>query len=90
MSDVPLIREAWIHIRGCYKYALYPPPPPARGAIATITAERVKLYWNVFPPRKPIPVGCNFSPWATKSQRTKILHGRYEGFSGTAQAAHWE
>ena len=33
------------------------PPPPARVAIATMTAERVELYRHVPPLGQPIPVG---------------------------------
>ena len=33
------------------------PPPPARVAIATMTAERVELYRPVPPLGQPIPVG---------------------------------
>ena len=55
--DPPLIREAWIRMRGCYREKLDRPPPPAIVAISNMTAEQVELYRHVPPPGHPIPVG---------------------------------
>ena len=54
--DLPLILEAWIRMRGWYKAAVDRPPPRARVALATMTAEREELYRNVSPPGEPIHV----------------------------------
>ena len=42
---------------GCYNDAVDRPPPSARVALVTMTAEREDLYRNVPPPGYLIPVG---------------------------------
>ena len=54
--DLPLIREAWIRMQGWYKDAVDHPPPLARVALATMTAEREDLYRHVPSSGEPIPV----------------------------------
>ena len=56
MSDPTLILEAWIRMRGWYKYAMDRPPPPTRADIVTIALERVELYRSVPLMVQPIPV----------------------------------
>ena len=56
-SDTPLIREAWIRIWGWYKDTADRPPPPARVAIAAMTADLVDIYWHIPPLGQPIPMG---------------------------------
>ena len=56
-SNLPLIKEAWIRMRGWYKAAVNRPPPPARVDLATMTKEREELYWQVLLSGDPIPVG---------------------------------
>ena len=56
ISNPPLIREAWIRIRGWYKEAVYCPPPPDKVTLATMMAEREELYRYVPFPGDPIPV----------------------------------
>ena len=57
VSNLPLIKEAWIRMRGWYKAAVNRPPPPARVDLATMTKEREELYWQVLLSGDPIPVG---------------------------------
>ena len=45
-SDPPLVKEAWIRIRGWHKDAS-DRPPPARVTIKQMTSERVELYQHV-------------------------------------------
>ena len=61
-SNMPLIQEAWICMRGWYKDTLDRPPPPTRVAISTMTAESVDLYQNVLPSGQPIPMGVQPFP----------------------------
>ena len=49
-ADPPLIQEAWYHIQGWYKAAVYHSPPPARVTLDRITADIVALYSCVPPP----------------------------------------
>ena len=56
-SDTLLIREAWIRIRGWYTVIVDRPPPPARVALTTMTAEREELYRHVPSLGEPIPMG---------------------------------
>ena len=55
-SDPPLIREAWIRMRGWYKDAVDHPPPPSRVTIYHMMAEWVELYRHVPFSGQPIPV----------------------------------
>ena len=89
-SYPPLIGEAWIQMRGCYKATVDRPPPPSRVAIATMAVERVELYWHVTPQVEPILEGELNSllygaipedeeiTWAVR----RILLNRLGGFSG--------
>ena len=61
-SKPPLRWEAWHRIKGCYKAAVDHAPPPARGTIKRITAERVELYSYVPPPGKNIPISVQPFP----------------------------
>ena len=45
-SEPPLIREAWIRMKGWYKDAITPYHPPTRVTIKRTEAERVDLYQN--------------------------------------------
>ena len=54
--NLPLICEAWIRMRGCYKDALDRPPPPAKVSLATMISEREELYRNFPSPGETIPV----------------------------------
>ena len=56
--NTPLLKEAWIRMRGCYLKAEDQPPPPERVAIARMTAERVALYQRVLHPGRSIPVAA--------------------------------
>ena len=46
-SYPPIIREAWIWMRGWYKEAIVHPQPQAIVVLATTTAEMEELYQNV-------------------------------------------
>ena len=48
--DPPLIQEAWYRLQGWYKAAVDCAPPPARGTLKRVTAERATLYSRVPPP----------------------------------------
>ena len=89
-SNMHLIQEAWICMRGWYKDTLDRPPPPTRVAISTMTAEWVDLYQNVLPSGQPIPMGVQPFPMETPFQRTKRAHGRYTGFAGNTWEARWK
>ena len=56
-SDLPLLREAWINMWGCYKEAVDRPTPPDRMAISTMMVNKVKLYQHFPPPGYLISVG---------------------------------
>ena len=49
-SDPHMIREAWIHMWGCYKDSIDLPPPLSRDAIDHMTIEQVEMYrYILFP-----------------------------------------
>ena len=50
-------QEAWIRMWIWYKDDVDCPPPPARMAIPTITAEWADVYRKVPPPGQPTPMG---------------------------------
>ena len=86
-SDPPLIRDAWICMRGWYEDTVDRPPPPDRVSLTKITAEREELYRHVPLTGEPIPVGTPLylSWWMVTSLRMKRSPGRYAGFTRTAQ-----
>ena len=55
-SDPPLIREACIRIQRWYTGTIDRPPPRARVALATMTAERGEIYRHLPSPGEMIPV----------------------------------
>ena len=55
-SDLTLIREAWIRMRGWYKNSVDRHPPPSRMTLGTMTEEREELYRDVPSSGEPIPV----------------------------------
>ena len=55
-SDPPLVREAWVRMRECYRDVANRPPPPERVYLEALTEERVEIYAHNPPPRQPIPI----------------------------------
>ena len=49
-------------MRGWYRDALDCPPPPARVSIATMTVERVEMFWHIPMLGHPITVGVQLFP----------------------------
>ena len=94
-SDLPLHREAWHRIKGCYKAAVDRALLPAQVTLEQTTAERVDMY-NYVPPlgtnipisMEPLPVDDSVPTedkieWAVK----RLCNHRSGGRSGM-QAEH--
>ena len=54
--DSPLHQEAWHRMKGWYRDAVDPAPPPAWVKLERITAERVDLYQYIPHSGKNIPI----------------------------------
>ena len=60
--DTPLLKEAWILLRGWYCEAKERPPPPAHMTIARMIEEIVELYQRPPPPGRSILVALDPFP----------------------------
>ena len=47
VSDPPLVRWAWVRMRGWYRYSANRPPPPACLSLENLTVELAEIYTHV-------------------------------------------
>ena len=62
IPDPPLVKEAWIQMRGWYRDVEYCSPTPSRVTITHMTADILELYRRVTPPMRIIPVALDPFP----------------------------
>ena len=79
-SDLPLVKEVWIRMRGGTKMWLTP-HPPSRVTIERMMSERVELYRHFPPPGRPIPIEVTPSPWKTQFPGRWILRIRLSAYA---------